>query len=148
MTGPILALQFLFLIGWFGTILLLLIIIIVKRRALKKSIPLVLIFLAMSSISIYVYHRNKQEEYEASKKFLGDYKLEKLDRQECENCKVRLKDGYGYDIIVNDKIVGQGKWHIETAVDIPGPFLKIDYGPGYVVWEQDRLIEYIDRTKK
>ena len=61
---------------------------------------------------------------------------------------VKLKEGYTYDILVNNQVVGNGNWHIETAIDIPGPFLKIDHGPTGVVWESDRLIDYIDRTQK
>jgi hypothetical protein len=147
MAGPALALQFLLLIGWFGLILLLLIFTIKKRHSLKKSIPSGLLFLGLAILSFYIYYEIKQDEYKASKKFLGDYKLEILDRQKCENCKVTLKDGYTYDIFVNNKIVGHGKWHLETAIDIPGPFLKVENGPNYVIWERDRLIEYIDRTQ-
>ena len=148
MTGPALAIQFLLLIGWFGLILLLLIFTIKKRHALKKSIPSGLLFLGLTFVSFYIYYGMKQDEYKASKKFLGDYKLEMIKKKKCENCKVRLKEGYTYDILVNDKVVGHGKWHLETAIDIPGPFLKVDNGPRSVVWEQDRLIEYIDRTQK
>jgi hypothetical protein len=147
MAGPALALQFLLLIGWFGLILLLLIFTIKKRHSLKKSIPSGLLFSGLAILSFYIYYEIKQDEYKASKKFLGDYKLEILDRQKCENCKVTLKDGYTYDIFVNNKIVGHGKWHLETAIDIPGPFLKVENGPNYVIWERDRLIEYIDRTQ-
>ena len=103
--------------------------------------------MVLTGFAIYVHYNNIRNEYEASKKFWGDYKLEKLDRNNCDSCKVRLYDGYTYDILVKDKTVGHGKWHIETAIDIPGYFLKVDNGPNYVVWEHDRLIEYIDRTQ-
>jgi hypothetical protein len=146
MAGPALALQYILLASWLGLILILLIYTIRKRHNLKKSIPSGLIFLGLAFISGYFYYGMKQDKYKASKKILGDYKLERLDRKECENCKVKLKDGYIYDIIVNDKVVGQGKWNIETAIDIPGYFLKLENGPLYVVWEHNRLIEYIDRT--
>jgi len=48
---------------------------------------------------------------------------------------------------MQDKIVRHGKWHIETAIDIQGHFLKVENGPTWVVWEHDLLIEYIDRTQ-
>jgi energy-coupling factor transporter transmembrane protein EcfT len=147
MTGPALAIQFILLITWFGLILLLFIYTIIKRRSLKRSIPSGLLFLILVFLSGYIYYEKKQSENKAAKKFWGYYKLEMLDRKKCENCKVRLRDGYRYEILVNNKVVGKGKWHLETAIDIPGPFLKVDFGPNYVVWEHDRLIEYIDRTQ-
>ena len=44
-----------------------------------------------------------------------------------------MEGGYSYNIIVNDKIVGKGKWHSETATDIPDKILKINNGPNYVI---------------
>jgi len=148
MAGPALALKYLLLFAFFAFLIFLLVYSITIRRSLKKSIPAGILFLVLAGFAIYVYRNNNKNEYEASKKFLGDYKLEKLDRKKCDSCKVRLYDGYTYDIIVKDKIVGDGKWHIETAVDIPGYFLKVDNGPTSVVWEHDRVIDYIDRTQK
>ena len=147
MAGPAIALKYLFFFVFYSFLILLLFYAIIRRRNLKKSIPAGLLFLVLAGIVVYVIYRNNRNEYEASKKFWGDYKLEKLDRKNCDSCKVRLYDGYIYDILVQDKIVGHGKWHIETAIDIPGYFLKVDNGPTWVVWEHDRLIEYIDRTK-
>ena len=147
MAGPALALEYLILLGFFVFLILLFLYTIIRRHSLKKSIPAGFLFLVLTGFAVYVYYNKNKNEYEASKKFLGDYKLEKLDRKKCDSCKVRLYDGYTYDIIVHDKVVGQGKWHIETAIDIPGYFLKVDNGPTWVVWEHDRLIEYIDRTQ-
>jgi hypothetical protein len=146
MAGPALALQYILLAGWLGLILIILYYTVRKWRTPKKSIPSGLLFLGLAFITGYFYCGMKQDEYKASRKFLGNYKLERLDRKVCENCMVKLKDGYTYDILVNDKVVGQGKWHLETAIDIPGHFLKIENGPNYVIWEADRLIEDIDRT--
>jgi hypothetical protein len=146
MVGIALALQYIFLAGWLVSLLLILIYTIRKWHLPKISIPAGLLFLSFLFISCYFYYGRKQDEYKASKKFLGYYKLELLDRKKCEDCKVKLKDGYTYDIIKSGKIVGQGEWHLETAIDIPGPFLKIDNGPTSVIWENDRYIDYIDRT--
>jgi hypothetical protein len=148
MTGPLLGLKYFLLFVFFAFLIFLLTYSIVRRRSLKKSIPTGILFLILAGFAIYVYRNNNKNEYEASKKFLGDYKLEKLDRKKCDSCKVRLYDGYTYDILVKDKIVGHGKWHIESAIDIPGYFLKVENGPTWVVWEHDRLIEYIDRTQE
>lgn len=147
MAGPALALKYLIILCYFAVIVILLLYTIKRRRSLKKSIPSGLFFIVLTSFAIYGYFNGKNVEYEASKKFLGDYKLERLDGKVCDGCKVRLNDGYSYDIIVKNNKVGRGNWHIETAIDIPGYFLKIDDGPTSVVWEHDRLIEYIDRTR-
>jgi len=148
MAGPALALKYLFLFAFYGFLALLLYYIISRRRNLDKSIPAGILFLFLSSVAVYNIYKNNRAEYEASKKFLGDYKLEKLDRKICDSCKVRLYDGYTYDILVKEKIVGNGFWHIETAIDIPGYFLKLENGPNWVVWESDRLISFIDRTQE
>ena len=147
MAGPALALGYLLLFAFFAFLFFLLLYCIIRRRSLKKSIPAGLLFLGLTTFAVYVYYNKNRHEYESSKKFWGDYKLEKLDRKKCDSCKVRLYDGYTYAILVQDKIVGHGKWHIETAIDIPGYFLKVDNGPTWVVWEHERLIEYIDRTQ-
>jgi hypothetical protein len=146
--GPALAMQLLLITGFFGLIVLSLVYAIRNRHSLKKSIPAGLLFLGLATAGIYVYTGIRRREDEASKKFLGDYKLGMLDRQQCESCKVRLKSNYRYDILVNGKVVGGGKWHIETAIDIPGYFLKLENGPRSVTWEADRLIDYIDRTRE
>jgi 4-amino-4-deoxy-L-arabinose transferase-like glycosyltransferase len=147
MPGPVLGFEFLLLIAFFGFLIFLLFYTIRKRYSLKKSIPTGVLFLVLITITVYAHYRINRNKYEASKNFLGDYKLENLDGKECKNCKVRLKDGYTYDIIANDEVVGHGKWDIGTAIDIPGPFLKVQNGPHYVMWESDRLIDYIDRRQ-
>jgi hypothetical protein len=147
MAGPIIALQFLILVCCSAFIITILIYTIRKRHTPAKYLLSGLLFLGLTFISGYFYCRMKQDESKASRKFLGYYKLERLDREKCNDCKIRLNADYVYDIFVNNKIVGQGKWKIETAVDIPGHFLKIENGPLYVVWEHDRYIESIDRTE-
>jgi len=147
MAGPALALQYLLIFGFYAFLLLLLLYTIIIRKTLKKSIPLGFLFLTLTGFAIYCNYQNNNDEYEASKKFRGDYKLVKLDGHLCDQCKVRLNDDYRYDILVNDEIVGHGKWHIETAIDIPGAFLKLENGPPWVIWEQDRQIDFIDRRQ-
>jgi hypothetical protein len=147
MAGPALALEYLLLFAFFAFLVFLLLYSIIKRHSPKKSIPAGLLFLGLTSIAVFVYSNRRKSEYEASKMFWGDYRLESLDRKKCDSCKVRLYEGYRYDILVHDKVVGEGKWDIETAVDIPGYFLKVENGPNYVVWEHNRLIDYIDRTQ-
>jgi hypothetical protein len=128
MAGPALGLGLIFLIGYFGFVLLLLLSTILNWHKPKVSIPSGLLFLGLTVLTIYIYYDMTQREYKASKKYLGDYKLETLDGQDCDNCKVRLNDGYTYDIVVKDKVVEQGKWHLETAIDVPGYTLKINNG--------------------
>lgn len=147
MAGPALALQYLIIAGFFASLLFLLIFTIIKRHSLKQSVPSAVLFILLASVTIYHYSSFKSRKKRTAEKFLGDYKLNRLDRKECDSCIVRLYDGYSYKIFEKGKMVGQGKWRIETAIDIPGYYLKVENGPNWVVWEEDRLIEYIDRDR-
>lgn len=115
--------------------------IIYRHKPLKAIIAGVL-FVSLTAVAVYLFLRKK----EANPKYLGDYKLNSLDNYKCENCTVRLKEDYTYDILVNGQVAGNGKWETETAFDIPGEFLKIENGPRWVKWQDERLIEAIDRT--
>ena len=148
MAGPILFLQYFLIFLFFLLLFILLYNTIKQRHSFKKAIPTGLPFVILTAIAMFVYYKVNKNKFEASKAFLGDYKLEKLDNQICENCKIRLKNDFTYNIIKKDKIIGNGKWHLDTASDIPGYFLKLENGPTWVVWEEDRLIEYIDRTSE
>ena len=116
-----------------------------KRRALKISIPTGFLFTLITYFTVTTYFNIQKQKTDETKKFLGDYKLLRLDRDDCESCKVRLYDTYRYDILVKDKVVGHGNWDIETAIDIPGVFLKIENGSRGVIWEKDRVVDQIDR---
>lgn len=148
MAGPVMALQYFLIFSYFLLLAFLFVRAIKNRHSFRKSARFGILFLLLTSLAIYVYYKNNNAEYEASKTFLGDYKLNKLDRNNCDSCIVRLYKSYTYDIIKNGNKLGEGKWHIETASDIPGYFLKVENGPNWVVWEHDRLIEYIDRTQR
>ena len=82
---------------------------------------------------------------EASKKYLGIYKLEILDCKPCDNCEINLLPNYTYIILKNKKNVGKGKWDIGTAFDIPGDFLELENGPKNVIFNTSRQIEYITK---
>src|SRR5690606_22874490 len=99
--------KYLLTLGYFAVIVILLIYTIKRRRSLKKSIPSGLLFLILTSLAVYAYYNSNKNEDEASKKFLGDYKLERLDGKVCDSCKVRLNNGYTYDIIVKNNKVGE-----------------------------------------
>ncbi len=144
MAGPALALGYLLILCFFTFLLFLLIYIIVYIHNRKRSIPAGILFLVLTGISLLIYFNNKYVEEEDSKKFLGAYKLERLDGKECINCKVTINDGYTYHIFANGKLVGNGRWQRETAIDIPGSFIKIENGPG-IIWEHERLIKFIIR---
>jgi len=147
MAGPVLALQLLLTLAYFVIIIVLAIFTVINRHSLIKSIPAGLICLALILAGINSNRMKSDAKHEASKIFLGDYKLNSLDYHQCDSCIVRLYDDYAYDIFVNGKAVGRGKWNIETASDIPGYFLKVENGPSYVIWEKDRLIESIVRPE-
>lgn len=150
MVAPAMMLGYLLKISFFCFLIFLLTYTIWKliNHSYKKAVftgILFIIFFSFTILLTYSAYKNKQN---ISKSFLGYYTLNHLDGEVCENCKIKLNVDYTYDIIVEGKIVGNGKWNIGTAIDIPGWFLEIENGPCYVIWERDRLIEYIDRIQK
>ncbi len=82
---------------------------------------------------------------DASKKYLGIYKLEKLDCIECDNCEINLLSDYTYDILKDGRLVRKGKWDIGIAIDLPGDFLELENGPTYVIFNEPRQIEHITK---
>ncbi|WP_196886165.1 hypothetical protein [Aureivirga sp. CE67] len=81
-------------------------------------------------------------------KFIKDYKLLKLDGELCENCILRVKKGHTYDILKDGQKVGEGDWDLENPLDFPGFVLHLENGPGWMIYESDTIIDYIDRNKK
>jgi len=130
------------LLGFAAFLLYLLYFAIIYRHKKMKALLSGILFICLTGGVVYLYWGEKK----ADPKYLGDYKLNTLDKHKCENCTVRLKEDYTYDILVNGQVSGNGKWETETAIDIPGEFLKIENGPRWVKWQEARLIEAIDRT--
>ncbi|HEY1202329.1 MAG TPA: hypothetical protein VGE79_15170 [Niastella sp.] len=129
------------LLGVVGFILYLLYFAIIYRHRPLKAILAGILAVCLIGGGLFLYLRTNK----ADPKILGDYKLNKLDGWKCENCKVNLREDYTYDIIVNNQVVGNGKWETKTAIDIPGEFLEIENGPSSIHWEENRLIEEINR---
>jgi hypothetical protein len=138
-----LAFKYIVITAYFVITGLALSIAIYKRKKRFVSLFFTVIFIGMSSYAYDVYNRIEKKKSIESTKFLGDYKLLKLNNSDCDNCMVRLNENYRYEILNENKIVGKGKWDIQTAFDIPNYFLVIDNGPNNVIPEHERLIEYI-----
>jgi hypothetical protein len=90
----------------------------IHKKVIIAGIILLILAIPEACITIGSYITKK----EASVEFLGDYKLNNLDGEDCANCKIRLHENFKYDIYVGDKIVGHGKWEVRSAYDIPGWF--------------------------
>jgi len=132
-------------LAFFLFLLILLYIIVKKRKRLIISLPLAVLFLGLITWAALIYRSHKSAENREAQKFLGDYKLANLDGQDCLHCLVRLTADYRYDIFKDGKIVGQGKWWLESAIDIPGLFLQLEDGPSGAMWAHERTISGIDR---
>jgi hypothetical protein len=130
------------LIGLVALLFYLLYFAIIYRHKPLKAVLAGILFACIAAFTLFLFLRRRN----ANPKYLGDYKLNWLDRHKCNNCKVRLKENYTYDIIVNNQVVGEGKWHTGTAIDIPGNYLIIEHGPREIIWEWNRMIDFIDRS--
>ena len=143
--GPVVALFNLFWMIYRCILFLLLIYVIIKliRKSYKKAIVTGVLFFILAIPATCFICNNYIVKKEASVQFLGDYTLNRLDGEDCVNCRVRLHNNYRYDIYVGEEIVGHGKWDITTAYDIPHWLLKIENG----VRGRDRCIEIINRPE-
>jgi hypothetical protein len=146
MAGPAMAIGYILLailgLGLLALFLYLLYFAIIYRHRSLKAILAGILFAGITTLTLYLFLRKK----EANPRYLGDYKLEKLDRQKCENCLVRLKEDFTYDIIVSGRVVGNGNWHTVTGIDDVALF--IEYSTYCYLLNDGKEIEEIDRSGK
>gem|GEM_PF-4819159 len=124
---------------------ILFLLLLLKKRKNKVSLVIIVsLFLLTTINAVHFFIAGEKEKNEFAKKYLGVYKLNKLDCRECDNCKVDLNADCHYDIIQNGKIIGNGEWNIEINPET-GYFLKIENGPSYINHEPAGQIDYISR---
>jgi len=114
-----------------------------KKSRLSTTFSL-LFFLLTTANAIRFFVSSHDRKIEVSKKYLGLYKLNRLDCNECDNCKIDLHSDFKYDIIKDGKIIGNGKWDLEINPET-GFYMELDNKPGYMIYETPREIETIDR---
>lgn len=127
-----------------GLPLIFLLLLFRKNKSKLSTLFILLFFLLTSANAIYFLVSAHERKIEVSKKYLGSYKLKRLDCKECENCKIILHPNYTYDIIKNEKVIGEGQWDLEINSET-GYFLKLDNGPNYMMYDTSREVESIDR---
>lgn len=141
------ALAFFSLLRMIYRCILFFLLIYVVRKLIKKSyrkaIVSGVILFVLAVPDLFLICSQYVAERKASVEFLGDYKLENLDGEECIDCKVRLLKNYRYDIYVGDEIVGHGKWEVRSAYDIPDWFFTLD--GDNVVRRKNQTIDFITR---
>ncbi|MBU2019501.1 MAG: hypothetical protein KJ941_07640 [Bacteroidetes bacterium] len=84
---------------------------------------------------------------EEERLFIKQYDLLKLDGDTCLNCIVDVKEDHIYKILKDGEEVGDGKWDLSHPIDIPGFVLELENGPGWMVYDSDTEIDYIDRRQ-
>jgi len=89
-----------------GLPLVFLLLLLRKKKSRLSTIFILLFFLLTTANAIYFFVSAHDTKIEVSKKYLGFYKLNRLDCKECENCKVDLHPDFKYDIIKDGKIIG------------------------------------------
>jgi hypothetical protein len=116
-----------------------------KKKSGLSTIFMLLFFLFTTVNAIHFFVSGNDKKIEISKKYLGFYKLNRLDNKKCENCKVDLHSDFKYNIIKDDKIIGNGKWDLEIDAET-GFYMKLDNKPGYMIYDTPREIETINRV--
>jgi hypothetical protein len=127
-----------------GLPLVFLLLLLRKKKSRLSTIFILLFFLLTTANAIYFFVSAHDRKIEVSKKYLGFYKLNRLDCKECENCKIDLHSDFKYDIIKDGKIIGNGKWNLEINAET-GFYMELDDKPGYMLYDTPREIETIDR---
>ena len=125
-------------------IFLILLILLRKRKNPLIAGIFLLLFIASSGYATYYFMSIQKYKTETKEKYLGFYKLDKLDCEECVDCKVELHPDYSYNIYKDNKVVGKGKWELVWDPE-SGYFLRIDNGSGAMSFETPKEIEYISR---
>ena len=128
-------------------VIFLVFIIIKKRKSLKISLFCSFLLIAFVILCFKFHQNGKEVDQERERAFLGNYRLEEFDGKNCANCLVKVYADHHYDIIRQNKIIGDGKWTLDSAPDIPGYFIKIENGPD-VLFSDNRDIDYIDQLNK
>jgi hypothetical protein len=108
-------------------------------------------FLVLAIVNLIYQNRSYESGKEqAIKRFVGLYKLHKLDGENCENCKLNIHSNYNFDIIMGNEIIGTGKWHLDIDYEEVGLYLVIEGGPSGVasIDEIKREIEFLNQQKK
>ncbi len=114
-----------------------------KKKSRLSTIFILLFFLLTTANAIYFFVSAHDTKIEVSKKYLGFYKLNRLDCKECENCIVDLHPDFKYVIIKDGKIIGNGKWDLEINPET-GFYMELDNKSG-MHYDTPREIETIDR---
>ena len=127
-----------------GLPLLFLLLLLRKKQSRLSKIFILFFFLLTTANAIYFFISANERKIEVSKRYLGFYKLNRLDCKECENCKVDLHSDFKYDIIKDEKIIGNGKWDLEINPET-GFYMELDNKTGYMIYDTPREIETIDR---
>lgn len=115
-----------------------------KKKSRLSTIFILLFFLLTTANAIYFFVNAHETKIEVSKKYLGFYKFNRLDCKECKNCKINLLSDFKYDIIKDEKIIGNGKWDIKINPET-GFYMELDIKPSFMIFETPREIQTIDR---
>ena len=109
-----------------------------RKRKIKATVFGVL-FAVAAGFSLNGFISDEAYMKQLANQYSGFYKLEKLNRVECKNCRVRLNTNGSYDIFKGDSIIYKGKWEVGVSGE-DGPFIDIDQLHGMMIWPSPRVI--------
>ena len=109
-----------------------------------KMIFIVPLLVGSLIVAFCFFNSGNDSKRKESKKYLGYYKLDRLNGENCENCKLNLLEDNHYDIIVNNQIKGRGKWDLDFDGESAGYYLVLENGPHNMIFDTPREIGYIN----
>ena len=127
--------------------LVLLYLIYRSRKSWKRLMFLVPALIALLFLVYNFYKSAGERKKQESVRYLGYYKLDRLNGENCDSCKLNLVKDQHYDIIVNNQIVGTGKWDLGFDGESAGFYLMLENGPTNMIFDTPREIQYIDTRK-
>lgn len=101
----------------------------------------------LASVSAFLFFESENNiKIKESKRFLGYYKLDRFNCNECNDCKLLLEDNFQYYIIKDHEKAGSGKWDLAFDREEAGYYLSFDNNSKEIIDETKREVQSLDKS--